>query len=68
MNPLDNLLHALKTSGIEVLSVDGNHVKLERNYEVEVETNGMLKLLDDGYIVAPFSDAESLCKFIVAAV
>lgn len=62
---VDILLEALKYYGIEVVSVNGQHVKLQNNFEVEVETNGMYKLIDDGYVVAPFSDLNELCRFIL---
>jgi hypothetical protein len=65
MTSLEILLDALKFYEIEVLTVSGNHVKVQHNYEVEVEANGIYKLLDDGYIVAPFDDINELCGFIL---
>lgn len=62
----ENLLEALKGYQIEILSVEGNHVKVQNNYEIEVESNGLYKLLDDGYIVAPFNDLNDLCRFILS--
>ena len=62
----ENLLEALKVYQIEILSVEGNHVKVQNNYEIEVESNGLYKLLDDGYIVAPFNDLNDLCRFILS--
>lgn len=64
MTSLEILLEALNVYEIEVLSVESNHVKLKRNYEIEVEKNKLYKLIDDGYIVAPFSDLNELCMFI----
>jgi hypothetical protein len=64
MSNLEILLEAFKFYEIEILFVEGNHVKLLHNYEIEVETNGMYKLLDDGYVVAPFDDINDLCRFI----
>ncbi|MEP7374267.1 MAG: hypothetical protein ABI675_12805 [Chitinophagaceae bacterium] len=64
MTSLEILLEALKFYEIETLFVEGNHVKLLHNYEIEVETNGMYKLLDDGYVVAPFADINELCRFM----
>jgi len=60
------LLEAFKQYGIQVLSVTGNHIKVQNNYEVEVEANGMYKLLDEGDIIAPFKDVNELCRYIVA--
>ena len=65
MTALETLLEALKVYEIEVIAVEGNRVKLQNNYEVEVEKNKMYKLIDDGYIVAPFGDLNELCRFIL---
>jgi len=59
------LLKALQFYEIEILSINGSHVKVKNNYEIEVESNGLYKLLDDGYIVAPFDDLNELCRFIL---
>ena len=65
MTAMETLLEALKVYEIEVIAVENNHVKLQNNYEVEVEKNKLYRLIDDGYIVAPFSDLNDLCKFIL---
>ena len=65
MSNLEILLDALNFYKIEVLAINGNHVKLQHNFEVEVEANGMYKLMDDGYIVGPFDDLNELCRFIL---
>jgi hypothetical protein len=65
MEALKTLTEALKFYGIEILSVNSNHVKVQDKYEIEVEANGLYKLLDDGYIVAPFNDINELCRFIL---
>jgi len=65
MSALETLLEALKVYEIEVLSIKGAHVKLQKNYEVQVELNKLYKLIDDGYIVAPFCDLNELCRFIL---
>ncbi len=65
MTALEILLEALKAYEIEVLAIEGNHVKLQNNYEIEVEKNKLFKLINDGYIVAPFSDLNDLCRFIL---
>jgi DNA repair exonuclease SbcCD nuclease subunit len=65
MTAQEILLDALKRYKIEVLAINGNHIKLQHNFEVEVEANGVYKLLDDGYIVAPFIDINELCRFIL---
>jgi hypothetical protein len=33
-------------------------------FKIEVGKNGLYKLLDDGYVVAPFDDTNELCWFI----
>ena len=53
MKPIEKLLEALKFYEIQIISVNGNYVKVQNNYEIEVEQNKLYKLLDDGYIVAP---------------
>lgn len=65
MTSLEILLEALKVYEIEVIAIEGSRVKLQNNYEVEVEKNKMYKLIDDGYIVAPFGDLNDLCRFIL---
>ncbi len=65
MPSLEILLEALKVYEIEVIAIEGNRVKLQNNYEVEVEKNKLYKLIDDGYIIAPFSDLNDLCRFIL---
>ncbi len=64
MTALQTLLSAFKFYEIEILSVNGNHVKVQNNFEVEVEANGLYKLIDDGYIVGPFDDLNEMCQFI----
>ena len=63
----DILLKTLKQRGILVLSSEQNKVRIAPDYEIEIEPNGMYKLLDAGYIVAPFPDLDSLCAFLLRA-
>lgn len=65
MTALEILLEALKFYEIEVTSMNGKHVKLQNNFEIEVEANGLYKLFDDGYVVAPFDDINELCRFML---
>lgn len=60
-------LEAVARHGLKVLSDDGRTIELEKEYSVEVESNGLLKLRSEGLVVAPFSDAEELCRFIKEA-
>ena len=66
MTALETLLEALKVYEIKVIAIEDNLVKLPNNYTVEVEKNKLYKLIDDGYIVAPFSDLNELCQFILS--
>ena len=58
-------LDAFRFYKIEVISVIENRIKLLGNYEIEIETNGLYKLYDDGFVVAPFNDINELCRFIL---
>ncbi len=62
--PKDRLLLALSEYEIAVVTIEGNTLVLEKGYEVEVEQNGIFKLMSDGSVVAPFQDLEELCQFI----
>jgi hypothetical protein len=65
MTALEILLDALKFYEIEIISINGNRVKVQNKFEIEVESNGLYKLFDDGYVVAPFDDINELCRFIL---
>lgn len=65
MNELENLSEALKIYEIGIISIEGRHVKVQNNFEIEVEAGGLYKLYDDGYVVAPFDDLNELCMFII---
>jgi hypothetical protein len=65
MTAQENLLEALKFYGIEIISIEANHIQVQQNFEIEVEANGLYRLIDDGYVVAPFNDLNELCRFIL---
>ena len=65
MTPQETLIAALQFYEIEIVEVNDNHIKVQHNFEIEVEANGIYKLLDNGYIVAPFDDINELCWFIL---
>jgi hypothetical protein len=65
MTPQEILLEALKFYEIKIVSEKDNHVKIQNKFEIEVEDNGLYKLFDDGYVVAPFEDINELCRFIL---
>ena len=58
-------MSALQYYTIEVLSDGGSLIKVARGYEIEMEANGIYKLISDGQVVAPFTDADELCRFIL---
>lgn len=58
------LLFALAEYNIRVIADNGNFVELEKEYVIEIEQNGVFKLLCGGAVVAPFTDLEELCRFI----
>jgi hypothetical protein len=65
MTSLEILLGALQFYQLEIISVNHNRVRVPPQFEIEVEENGLYKLTDDGYIVAPFDDVNDLCRFIL---
>lgn len=62
--PKERLLHTLQQFELSVNHHKGKMVYLEHGYTVEVEGEQLFKLLEDGYVVAPFNSVESLCDFI----
>lgn len=58
------LLFAFEEYEIRVIADKGNLVEIENDYVVEIEQNGIFKLLSGGAVVAPFNDLEELCRFI----
>jgi hypothetical protein len=65
MDAKEILLDCLKYYEIPVLLVTGNHVNTIKGYSIEVETNGIYKLISDGSVVAPFDNLDELCTFIL---
>lgn len=59
------LLFVLDHFQMEVLDQQGKYIMLKNDYMIEIENGGVLKLLHDGLVVAPFSDAEELCSFLI---
>lgn len=62
--PKQHLLLALAYYEIEILKDEGMRLQLERDYEVEVESGFLFKLLWRGEVVAPFNDLNEMCQFI----
>lgn len=59
------LLAALQFYNIEVVAVNENTITVAKNYEIEIEANGMYKLYEAGMVIAPFDDVDELCRFIL---
>lgn len=62
--PHEWLLFALSDFGIAVVSDNGRFVEVEKDYTIEIEQNGVYKLIWKGKVVAPFQDLAELCHFI----
>jgi hypothetical protein len=62
--PREWLLFALQDFGIAVLADRGEVLEVEKDYTIEVEQNGVFKLLWKGKVVAPFQDLAEMCHFI----
>jgi hypothetical protein len=62
--PREWLLLALSDFDIAVLADHGNTLEVEKEYSIEIEQNGIFKLLWKGKVVAPFADLAELCQFI----
>lgn len=62
--PHEWLLLALSDFEIQILSDNGRFLEIEKDYTIEVEQNGVFKLLWKGKVVAPFLDLAELCQFI----
>jgi hypothetical protein len=64
MRNKENLLNALIYYGINVLDDSSSKIQIEKGYAIEIESNGIYKLLGDGQVIAPFDDLDELCRFI----
>lgn len=64
LTPKQHLLMALNHYEIEIHKDAGERLELERDYEVEVESGFLFKLLWRGEVVAPFNDLDEMCQFI----
>ncbi|MFZ6024559.1 MAG: hypothetical protein ACOYVG_08920 [Bacteroidota bacterium] len=65
MTTKEILIGALQYYSIEVIKIEADKVTIGRNYEVELEANGLYKLISDGQVVAPFDDVDELCRFVL---
>lgn len=59
-----HLLMALKFYDILIIEDRGKYLDLENEYQVEIETGFLFKLLWKGKVIAPFNDLDEMCRFI----
>ena len=64
MNNKEKLLQMLNHYDIPIVNDKDKIIELEKDYEVEIEANGIFKLRSEGLVVAPFADLDELCRFI----
>ncbi len=62
--PREWLLLALSDFNIAVVADHGHLLEVEKEYTIEIEQNGIFKLIWKGKVVAPFQDLAELCQFI----
>lgn len=62
--PREHLLMALSYYGIAIIADEGQTLRLEKEYEVEIERGFLFKLRWRGEVVAPFDDLNEMCSFI----
>jgi hypothetical protein len=65
MTSMEMLLDALRYYEIHTVGTNGHTVLVDNNYEIEVESNGLYKLLQDKEVIGPFDDLDDLCLFIL---
>ncbi|GHT27531.1 MAG: hypothetical protein GTN67_04750 [Hydrotalea flava] len=65
MNAKELILGALQYYSIEIIKQENNRIYIGRNYDIEIETNGLYKLRSDGQVIAPFDDVDELCRFVL---
>lgn len=66
MDAKEELIDCLRFFNIDMEREEGNKVYLIRGYCIEVEANGLYKLLQHGEVIAPFDDLNELCHFILS--
>lgn len=58
------LKEALEVYEIKILNEKNNLIFLQSDFVIDVENNGIYKLSQDDYVIAPFSDLNELCRFV----
>lgn len=65
VDPKEFLLFGLNHFNINVVRIENNLITLEKDYEIEIESNGLYRLSQNEEVIAPFSGVEELCSFLV---
>lgn len=65
MKALEILLDCLRHYEISVEKTSKNSVWIIKGYVIEVEGDGLYKLLQHDEVIAPFEDLNELCGFII---
>jgi len=65
MTPLEELIDCLSFFDLPVMQVLGQEIHTVKGYTIEVEANGVYKLIQHGEVVAPFQDLNELAHFIL---
>ena len=65
MNAFETLLDCFAYYKIPVNRTEGNVVYTIKSYTIEVEKNGLYKLLQSNEVIAPFDDINELSLFIL---
>lgn len=66
MTPKEQLLNCLRYYQIPIIWEEAKSVGTIHQYSIEVEDHGVFKLMENQLVVAPFTDLEELCNFILA--
>ncbi len=65
MEAKELLLSALDYYSIPLVAVNNSIITVYKNYEIEIEANGLYKLKCEGSVIAPFDDVDELCRFML---
>jgi hypothetical protein len=65
MTDKEILLDCLNYYEIAVIAERNNIIETIKGYSIEVESNGLYKLMADSSVVAPFKNLDELCNFIL---
>jgi hypothetical protein len=63
-DPKDFLLFVLENYHFEIKTDRGNAIDLQNGYTIEIEGADLYRLLENGSVIAPFTDLDELCYFM----